>query len=613
MRLFKQRPRILLLAAREVHPGERFEVEVVLDARATVELSFVEIALLGVEQATIGGGGRTMTQRAELVDLRRQLLGPTTLARGQRRLRASFELPADAPPTYQGVSGGMEYAFEVHVAIPWWPGVRERFELKVTLPPAQPSEPQPLLFSSAPTGPRGRELWVEGSLAASTLTPGSRLGGALALGNIEHHRLRELRLALVAEETITIPPEIAGPRSARLEARRLESQLDLPATLIDGQTLPFELELPADLPLTYAAHRWRLGWSFELTLAVRWGRDVRVAVPVSLVAAPRRSTPAAPRVVPPSVGSERLSALWSAVGAQLGLRYEQQTLRGELGDVGLELRREHRGRRGIYLVGELGYPDWGLELRVEAAGLRGRLLAGRGCSIGDERFDHLQRVRAREPAQASAVLLMLLTALDPFLPLATMDDHGLRVELRDAGQRATKLRRFAKQLTHLAREVAVARASTPPPAAMANQLTSWRALAERLGGRLAAGAMHVEGALQGQAARVMTRWSADGAPEHTLVALQSTAALPSEVCVDVKAEQGRIGQEQLAPLSRRLPEAGRSNLQRLVRGCQRLRITRQELAVELGAPLPEPLAALERLGELSRLARWLRPGVGPYR
>lgn len=286
-------------------------------------------------------------------------------------------------------------------------------------------------------------------------------------------------------------------------------------------------------------------------------------------------------------------------------------LRGEVEGVSFTLRREQRGRRGIYLVGALSYPTLGLGLRVQPSSLAVRLRGASVC-IGDERFDELQHVSGREAAQTGAVLRMLLGALDPFLPLA-MDDTSLQIELPDEGQGGAQLRRAGQQLSRLAYELVVARRATPPPAQLAADVDAWRALAQRLGASLCLGAMQIDGSFEGEPARVATCWSTKGGAEHTELVLRPAVALPAGAHVDLRARAEGLPAAPLAALAARLPAGGGELLDRIARGARRLRIAVEELLLELAAPLPEPEQAVERLGDLSRLARWLRPAQGVYR
>lgn len=284
-------------------------------------------------------------------------------------------------------------------------------------------------------------------------------------------------------------------------------------------------------------------------------------------------------------------------------------LRGEVEGVSFSLRRELRGRRGAYLVGALSYPTLGLGLRVQPISLAVRL-RGASVRIGDERFDELQHVSGREAAQTGAVLRMLLTALDPFLPL-TMDDTSLQIELRD--EEGARLRRFGQPLSRLAYELAVARRATPPPAQLAADVDAWRALAQRLGASLCLGAMRIDGSFEGEPARVATCWSTKGGAEHTELVLRPAVALPAGAHIDLRATEGGLPAAPLAALVARLPAGGRELVERISRDARRLCIGVEELRLELAAPLAEPAQATERLGDLSRLARWLRPAQGVYR
>jgi hypothetical protein len=56
------------------------------------------------------------------------------------------------------------------------------------------------------------------------------------------------------------------------------------------------------------------------------------------------------------VGSARLELLWETVARHTGCEPEGTTMRTTVGSVSVDVRREHRGRDGVYVVGELRYP-----------------------------------------------------------------------------------------------------------------------------------------------------------------------------------------------------------------------------------------------------------------
>jgi hypothetical protein len=602
----KRRPTIKLRVPREIRAGQTFEGEIILDARRPVPIESVTVELLGSEWAQISGGEVSIGRTVIFVRLGGVLSGATELQAGPTRYRCVFELPRDAPPSYHGVNASTEYRVKVHAAIPWWPDAEGSFEVLVgpgTVADERPGRPQ--VFSSAPSGPDAQEPYVEGSLSASVMAPGDTISGAVALGNVRWSRYKVVKVALIGWQTVLI-----GRRRDEREVSRY--QLAIPIDKAEEQKpIRFDLRVPDDgLPPTWQSTLWQMRWFFEVKAELRWGSDLILRVPVMIVprqGARESAVPVATAYAPPSVGSERIQAMWRDVGRELGLSFENETLRGRAGGATpteYEIRREHRGKQGIFLVAELSYPSLGMDLEIR----RGTgWFALQRIPLGDFTFDRKHVVRARDPAQVAAFAASVLPSMKQ-LDVVSLDDERARIETRDSGQNPKRLRGFVERVSWMARSLVAARLHLPPPAPFVPFLHEWQDVAERLKGQLHPGGMAIHGEIDGLPAEIRIEWSG-GEPEAATLQVRSEASLGDHLVDLVAGQDGEIALDDALPVS----GDARPLLRSLARGARRLRVERQQVTLSLPGPRFDAIALYERLEAMRKLCLLLRPAVGPYR
>jgi hypothetical protein len=511
-----------------------------------------------------------------------------------------FQLPPDVPASYLGGGASVRYRMDVRASIDWWPDATASFDLRVVADAVTgPDAPRPGLFSTAPEGPRGEELSVELSLAARAVVPGGEVQGSVALHNLAHHACRGLRVSIVGYETSLDPK---GKIRAQRPAHRYAIGLSL-GGVSDGQGIPFRMRLPVDLPPTARSVLWSLQWMLEVRVDQIWASDVVLSAPITIL--PPGSVIAPVRFAPPTVGADRVRAIWTRVAAARGLVFEREGLRGRGGEVEMEVRRDHRGRHGIFLVAALTYPDLALSLDGGLAGSFRRVVGG-GARTGNARWDRDHYVTGRDPAQVEAWLAALLPSLFA-VRLADLSDTQLLLEHRDAGQSEKALGAFVDAALAVARLLPVARSRVPPPAPMTEGLASWTALATELGSSLSTTDMSVRGHLEGIRVLVATRWSSDGTPLRTSVAVRPGFEIEETHRVAFAGDRLVSGDPA------RLPGDARAILPRLREGAHGLEIGADVIDLSLPAPLLDPAPCRAKLASLATLAASLRSNVGPYR
>lgn len=608
----KARPKIRLKAPREVRPGDELLMVVMLECRREVEVEQVRMELEGVEAWSVGAGEHAASTKRTLLRLRAQLSGRCTLPAGSTERPVRVKLPPDAPASVAGASARIEYVVRVHVEIAWWPDARETFELKVVPAPIASPETVVDVLSSNPDGPVEGEPHIELSLASTWVRAGDVVSGAFALANVESNRYTRVTIALRAQLALYDLVRLRGER----EHVRYSIAIDASGAL-EGEAIPFRFALPADAPPEYGRlprpggvpGPSALSWSLEIAVSRRWGSTLALQIPFRVLPRSERPGDAPPRLAPRTVGSDRLRAVWVEAGSRYGLTYEAQALRGRIGETALTVRRDHQGRGGVFLVAELAYPELGLELSIERASAMERLVGG-DVRVGDAEWDRDHVMRARDGEQSAAFVRALVPALRG-AALRRLDDRGLTVELRDAGQSGRKLDAFLAGAATLARELERLRRALPPPTEMRDAVATWRELARTLGATLEPSHMRIEGTLRGQAVEVQLAFEA-GRPAGTRL-----AALPARPLDDAPrfrwdSEQGPAGAAIASCFGGRVGEL----LAVIAHDADELSVEADRIAIAIAAPLGLGLEiemVERRLEQLALLARLLSGHRGSYR
>lgn len=601
MPLFKHHPEITLLLPRELQPGAAVSAKVVVTTRRELTISALCITIEGRERVSADVSGARFNVSRVLLNLAARLSRERTLSAGRTELPFRFELPPKLPPTYSGRHCAVDYRATVCVSIPWWSDTTASFDLYVC-PPRGVVVEEPVVFSSDPGGPRAREAHVEGSLTSKVFAPGGVVAGALALNNVLYNNYGGVEVGLVAMETVTL----RGVTRSRAETARY--QLEIPVSRFEeGGRLPFSFRLPEQIQPSYGSKLWQLSWAFFLRARVRWRSDLRFRVPVTVISAPSPSRK--PEGAPPSVGSERVEQIWRSVARELDLRSEPGRLRGEVGEVGIDIVREHRGRQGVFLVARLSYPrlELGLGIEPESSRLDRLIHSDIQRPAG---WDGRYRLRGRDLDQVAAFARPLRPFADEVHALY-FDDHEARVEHRDAGQRHKTLREFVLLVRRLAVAIDTARGEIPPPAVMAAGLESWHRLAQRLGGPLELASMSVRGHFLAVPAEVVTEWSAEGHPERTRLTTRHNAMLPAEreLHLMLPGPGGSLTVEQLPESASVTSEV----LVEILRDAYTFELNSEHARLSLAAPLLDPLPLLGRFALIARLIESMRVGQGPFR
>jgi hypothetical protein len=572
--LIKKRPDIGLMAPREVALGRSFEVLAILDCAAAVPVKAIDVRLVGsVVYFTQSQYGRHANHSEFCSAVARVLDAEVELGEGELQYRARFELPNHLPASYVGREIRIEYAVDVHVDIPWWPDARASFLLRVAGTKSPVPSDDRRVFVSDLEGPPARRPYVEVSLGSTELVPSDTLRGAVALANVDSNEYRAVKLALVRLETMQVP---LGKHSVPIREAQWTLALDSPG---ENEPVRFSLTLPPYMVPGFEVQGFSVEWFLEVVADVAWARDPKVWIPVQIRA--RGLAEEGMRRAPLAVGSERLALVWSKVAEQTGLELGDGVLRGAVGDTEIEIRREHRGRKGVFVVGELVYPDLGIDLRPA------------------EKKDE-QPLCGRDATQVEWLCGKLEEALTDRPPSEADDTHMLW-ELDDAGQRVDRMVTFCTEVRAVAGKLEPARSQIPPPESMLDQMASWESAAGRLGGVLHRGKMAITASREEIDLELCTEFHVSGEPARLVLEMRPTMPIDVRHHMDWFADEG----EPLPPHE--------LELARVCEGAAAVAVDKERVQVVLSADPLDLEDAVARLQALLALGRKLSGKMDGYR
>lgn len=499
----------LFLMPRAPAAGERLVAKIRLDVRTETPCDGIDVVLIGRERRyrNTTSTGKTTVQhyhRREVLRLGGRLL-PGTLRPGVQEREIAFDIPVDAPPSYRSALARVEYELDVRVHIPWWPDRHERYDVQVLAPRDDGARGAARVLTNVTGEHRGEGIAMELSLAEDVIRPGGTIRGALAVTGLHGKSLRRVELACVTVETARVY-SAAGPSETDRRVWVLRE-----GTPGEGEAMPFALQVPNDLVTSFDSPFINVSHALEATAVVAWGSDVAVRVPVRVV----RGSEASAAEGVPIVGRARNLAVWREAvqqvripGAEL-VRFDPEAAQVVFSVRGLRVVAREETRDDLpCLVAEIAYPPLGLDLRV--AERRWTDLGARVAGV-DESLQQRFTVRAREAAQAAALLDPSLGAMLSAFDEAALDDAQATVARAGGVFQLSGLQRFLLQVQSLASALADASARVPPPSAVASSLDAWRAFALARGASLRVGDLSLHGwVVKGVPLRLSRRWS--GAP-----------------------------------------------------------------------------------------------------
>ena len=511
MSLIKRRPDILLFTPRVISLGQRIQVRTVLECKEAVPIKGATIELNGCGVWYTSSQHGRSRNAAPFVRLVSQFIGsPEELAAGQHDYNVAFDLERGLPATYRGRALRVEWQVRVHVDIPWWPDSRAKYDVHVHGAPPLASAEQGRVFASSSDGPRGREPYAEVALGSERIESGGTLRGTVALCNTSTNNYRSVGISLIAAESL---PGLLSPSITHNTVGRWT--LDVTGAK-ENTPIQFSIKLPQGLAPSFQTRKLALKWFVEVRLDVPWARDSKLWIPVDVAAQPLGDQ--TPARAPLAVGSDRVAIVWGHAASESGFNYNDGELTREVGRCRLVVRREHQGRRGLRLVGEVCFFDADIGLSATAGTLR--------CN----------------DAAQTKVLQEHMDAATRKLAIAEADDERIACTRDDPGTRIEPVAELAGQLMALGLAFEEARTALPAPQDMAHMVEPFRRAARRLGGDLDLASMDVRGARDEIPFTLETRWGDDGALASTVIRVCPT--LP----IDGRWHQWWDGEDEPKPM-----------------------------------------------------------------
>jgi hypothetical protein len=320
--------------------GDVLDAEVVLHATTLTPVDGVDVRLWSVESVPLGKGALTHTHLAL-----EKRFGASELSPGDHRFSVRFPLPVGLVPSYDntapfGPATSISHLLDVHVRIPWWLDRHASFAVPVRSS-AIAVRGAARVYATYPEGPRGTELGIELSLENDVVAPGETIAGAVALVNVASHRVRALRIDLVAIEQAREGVPFGVPREREVARFSLPLRKDAPE---EGVPTPFRIRFPIDGRPTFEAAFFTHVWHLEVTAEIALARDVTLRARLHVLPEPAAVAPVA-HAAPPAIGHERRAQVWASVAAStnLTLDADRERLHGDVGRISLDIALERAG------------------------------------------------------------------------------------------------------------------------------------------------------------------------------------------------------------------------------------------------------------------------------
>ena len=597
----RSRPDIDIKIPSSVLLGETLHVDLLVTGRSVTPIDFIAMHF-HVTEGIFDRSTATFTQ-GEILHETVEVAEEGELGAEVYRYRASFEVSSGLPPTYLGTMIEVRAWVEIHVSIPWWPDVRERYD--VTIFPAPIDRPVPAPFTGSSL--RGNEPFVELSLRAQSFAPGETIEGAIAFGNLGGSVVQDLVPALVGCERF-------GDRDTeRTEILRHNGFLAV-SNDGEGREIPFRLAVPATAPPSRELPNGSFFWLFEVRLNLVGASDVIYRVPVSIAVFEGRARAAS--IDAAHIGASRWRAVWAEAGEVAGLALDRKRLRlvGELSGCDVSVIVGKNEAKSSVLSARLRFASWGIDLALTNAGA-----LDLGTYFQDEELERRFRITGRDPTQVrGALVLALRDALFTFDEVI-LSDAEARVSFNAPGYDQPWIGAFLGKVAALARALDAASRVIPAPEAMTAFLPAWQRFAGDLDGDLCVGNMRITGgSFESASAAILTEIE-DSEPTATTIEvgidppLSATLDAEDAPAVAAASPQVRARLASITALCLPILKAGFA-LPRPSRAPSPA-VTREKVVIRLPVVLANPASTRDLMAELLSLVAALRGErrAGPYR
>ncbi len=252
-------------------PGDRIEGNVIVVTDDSFECNAVNLRFTAIERSRVvkGSGKHRRVYVEELThsDQSLELKGETVIQEGQTRYEFAFDLPQDAPASYQGFYSYIKYELEAKAEISWAKDPKAKVEFFVEVDRAVLT---PVSVSDVLLEEETRLLSVE--LDSDVLIPGEPFGLEVRLDS--EIEFRGLRCELIHEETVSPKGQDAKRRTVLTEWYSEEFRVP--------RYVPVEVLLQTgdDWPRAFQTNLITCGYVLKITLDIAWRFDKVVEIPI---------------------------------------------------------------------------------------------------------------------------------------------------------------------------------------------------------------------------------------------------------------------------------------------------------------------------------------------
>ncbi len=195
----RSRPDVDIKVPKSVLPGETLHVHLRVTGLSVTPIDFIAVHFHVNEGTRSNLEEGAFDQRA-IVRETVKVAEEGELGAEVYRYHAAFEVPSDLPPSYLGTLFEHRASVEIHVSIPWWPDVRETYDVAILAAPIE----RPTLTPFTGSSERDAGAFVEVSLRTLHFAPGDTIEGALAFGNLGGADVQDIELSLLSTELLAV-------------------------------------------------------------------------------------------------------------------------------------------------------------------------------------------------------------------------------------------------------------------------------------------------------------------------------------------------------------------------------------------------------------------------
>jgi len=401
--------------------------------------------------------------------------------------------------------------------IPWWPDRVATYRLPVAIPPEVGATPRGATrFTSGPA-PKGKDLFIEASLAREDLAIGAQVEGAVSMANVAHHRIRNVQAALVEIETSRVPSS-AGPSETRRTTWTIHEGKPQ-----ESAEIRFALKIPdahcPDFVTPFIAVRHEL----RIVAQIAFGSDIHIAIPIRLHRP--RTDVAEVHATPALLGRGKRKSNWGRALSDFGSTTRVVSLNEETDELLLDhegrsihITAEHRGNDGPFLVAEIEWPSLGMGLKVAE-----RSWSDFGGKKGVEDLDQRFAIEGRDPEQVRRLFdTATARAILPFRSIGLDDTHAVAAS-PGSSHAVAALKEMVARAILLSDAVVRSAGFIPPPKGLTTAASRYREFALRHAARLTPGDFSVR------------RLLVDGVSMSLEHRFQESTAVASLLVVDMSA------------------------------------------------------------------------------